>query len=100
MSGIEMTEERRQIRDAVKAICDRFDDDYWLGLDNRHEFPHAYRDEMAKAGWFGIAMPEQYGGAGLGIAEAALVMHTAGNSDPYQRVRSPSDRCPRERGAA
>jgi acyl-CoA dehydrogenase len=80
MSGIEMTEERQQIQDAVKAICDRFDDDYWLGLDRRHEFPHAYRDAMAKAGWFGIAMPERYGGAGLGITEAALVMHTAGNS--------------------
>jgi acyl-CoA dehydrogenase len=76
MSGIELTEERRQIRDSVAAICHRFDDNYWLEQDRKHAFPVAYRQAMAEAGWFGIAMPTAYGGAGLGIAEAALMMQT------------------------
>ncbi len=78
--GIKLTPERQQIVDAVGAICDQFDDDYWLDHDRKHEFPTAYRDAMAAGGWFGIAMPEKYGGAGLGITEAALMMQTIGSS--------------------
>lgn len=79
-AGIEITPERRQIQESVASICDRFDDDYWLEQDRNHEFPTEYRDAMASAGWFGIAMPEAYGGAGLGITEAALMMQTIGSS--------------------
>lgn len=80
MTGIAMTPEREQIREAVGAIADRFDDDYWLDLDRRHAFPTEYRDAIAAGGWFGIAMPEEYGGAGLGITEAALMMQTVASS--------------------
>lgn len=53
-----------------------FDDDYWLKKDRDGGFPHDFHQALAEAGWLGIAMPEEFGGAGLGITEAALMMHT------------------------
>lgn len=79
-SGVEMTPERQQIRESVKALCDGFDDHYWLEKDTKHEFPHEFHAAVAKAGWLGITMPEEYGGAGLGVTEAAILMQTVANS--------------------
>jgi acyl-CoA dehydrogenase len=79
-SAIDMTAERQQIHESVKTLCDRFDDNYWLGKDTRHEFPHEFHAAMSQAGWLGITMPEKYGGSGLGVIEAALVAQTVGNS--------------------
>ena len=69
-----------QIRDAIQRICARFDDAYWLDRDRTGEFPHDFSSAFATDGWLGIAMPSEYGGAGLGIAEAALMMHTIAES--------------------
>lgn len=74
------TPEQEQLRDSVKAICDRFGDDYWSRKDREHEFPTEFSAAIAEAGWLGIAMPEEYGGAGLGITEAAIMMQTIGMS--------------------
>ncbi len=74
------TPERAEIRDAVKAICDRFDDRYWRERDSTATFPYEFTKAIAAGGWLGIAMPEQYGGAGLGVTEAAIMMQTVGNS--------------------
>jgi acyl-CoA dehydrogenase len=74
------TADRAEIRDAVKAICDRFDDEYWQQKDRTASFPFEFGKAMAEAGWLGIAMPPEYGGAGLGIAEAAVMMQTIGAS--------------------
>ena len=63
-----------QIRDQVARICEKFDDTYWLERENTATFPHAFFDALAEGNWLGIAMPEAYGGAGLGIQEAALMM--------------------------
>ncbi len=63
------------IIEAVEALCARFDDSYWSEHDQRHEFPWDFYREMAAGGWVGIAIPEQYGGGGAGIAEAALVLN-------------------------
>ena len=71
----DLTEEQRAIAQAVRAVVQRFDADYWLDRDDDGEFPHAFHSAMAEAGWLGITMPEQYGGAGLGVTEAALMMH-------------------------
>lgn len=79
-AGVAATEERRQIVDSVKRICDRFDDDFWLEKENKKEFPHEFHGAMAEAGWLGITMPEEFGGAGLGVTDAALLMQTIGNS--------------------
>jgi len=70
------TPEQAQIRAAIEQICRPFDDDYWLHKDREGGFPHDFHRALADAGWLGIAMPETFGGAGLGIGEAALMMHT------------------------
>ncbi len=62
------------IRDAVRAVCARFDDVYWSERDARHEFPWDFYAAMADGGWVGIAIPEAYGGGGRGINEASLVL--------------------------
>ena len=69
-------EQQEQIRDAIERVCAPFDADYWLMKDREGGFPHDFHKALADAGWLGIAMPEEFGGAGLGISEAALMMHT------------------------
>ncbi|MFM2239553.1 MAG: hypothetical protein RJA69_927 [Pseudomonadota bacterium] len=71
-----LTPEQISIRDSVERVCEPFDADYWLKKDREGGFPHDFHQALAQAGWLGIAMPEVYGGAGLGITEAALMMHT------------------------
>jgi len=71
-----LTPEQEQIKDAIERICAPFDADYWLRKDREGGFPHDFHQALADSGWLGIAMPEEYGGAGLGISEAALMMHT------------------------
>jgi acyl-CoA dehydrogenase len=74
------TPEQEQIREAIARLCVPFDADYWLRKDRAGEFPADFHRAVADAGWLGIAMPEAYGGAGLGIAEAALMMQTIAES--------------------
>jgi acyl-CoA dehydrogenase len=62
------------IRTAVRAVCSRFDDDYWSACDQDHRFPTEFYAAMAEGGWIGIAIPERYGGGGQGIREAATVL--------------------------
>ena len=74
------TDERVALRDAVQAVCDRFDDNYWSELDRTHTFPHEFARAIAEGGWLGIAMPTECGGSGLGVTEAAIMMQVVGNS--------------------
>jgi acyl-CoA dehydrogenase len=68
--------EQQQIRDAIERVCAPFDADYWLRKDRDGGFPEDFHRALADSGWLGIAMPQAHGGAGLGISEAALMMHT------------------------
>lgn len=72
----EFSADQRAIQDAIIRVCARFDADYWLRKDREGGFPHEFHAAIAGDGWLGIAMPEQYGGSGLGITEAALMMET------------------------
>src|SRR4249920_3813352 len=72
----DLTADQRAIQDGVAALCQRFGDDYWSGCDRDERFPREFHRAMAQDGWLGVTMPEQFGGAGLGVTEAALVMHT------------------------
>jgi acyl-CoA dehydrogenase len=74
------TPEQREIREAILKICARFGDDYWLKKDKEGGFPHDFHQALATDGWLGIAMPEAYGGAGLGVTEAALMMQAIAES--------------------
>ena len=71
-----MTPDQEQIREAIDKVCAPFDADYWLRKDREGGFPSDFHQALADAGWLGIAMPEEFGGSGLGISEAALMMHT------------------------
>jgi acyl-CoA dehydrogenase len=75
-----LTDQQLEIRDAVARLCERFGDDYWLQKDSDAAFPHEFHRTMAEAGWLGVAMPEEYGGSGLGITEAAVVMQAVAQS--------------------
>jgi acyl-CoA dehydrogenase len=68
------------LRSAIEKLCAGFDAEYWLRKDADGGFPADFHEAFARDGWLGIAMPEQYGGAGLGITEAALMMHTVAAS--------------------
>ena len=70
-----LSEDQLAIREGVAAVLRGFGDDYWLARDEDGEFPHAFHRAMAEAGWLGITMPVDYGGAGLGVTEAAVMMH-------------------------
>ncbi len=75
MRRLPTAEERQAIRDGVRAVVTKFGDDYWLERDEDGKFPFEFHKAMADGGWLGITMPEEYGGAGLGVIEAAIMMH-------------------------
>lgn len=70
-----MNRDLQAIRDGVEAVCRDFGDDYWLARDEDGVFPHAFHRALADGGWLGITMPQAYGGAGLGVTEATVMMH-------------------------
>lgn len=74
------TPEQERIREAIGKVCARFGDDYWLKRDREGGFPADFHQAFAKDGWLGIAMPEEFGGAGLGITEAAVMMQAIAES--------------------
>lgn len=68
------------IREGVRGVVRKFDDEYWLDRDEDGHFPEEFHRAMADAGWLGITMPEEYGGSGLGVTEAAIMMHEVANN--------------------
>jgi acyl-CoA dehydrogenase len=75
-----LTASQEAIREAVAKICARFDDAYWLKKDKDGGFPADFHKALADAGWLGICIPEEHGGSGLGILEAAIMMRTIAES--------------------
>ena len=77
---IRLSEEQEAIREGVRKVVQQFDDEYWSACETDKRFPFEFHRAMADAGWLGITMPEEVGGANLGVTEAAIMMHevTAG----------------------
>ncbi|MFI4994291.1 MAG: acyl-CoA dehydrogenase family protein [Hyphomicrobiales bacterium] len=75
-----LSAEQEQIRSSILRLCARFGDAYWLEHDREGGFPHEFHAAMAKDKWLGIAMPEEFGGSGLGILEAAIMMQAVAES--------------------
>jgi acyl-CoA dehydrogenase len=73
---ITLSDDHRAIEENVGRVVRRFGDDYWTEIDQTPRFPVEFHKAMADAGWLGIAMPVEYGGSGLGVTEAAILMHT------------------------
>jgi acyl-CoA dehydrogenase len=75
-----LSELQQSVRGAIEKICVRFDADYWLARDRDGKFPEDFHRALAADGWLGVCIPEPYGGSGLGIAEAAIMMETVAES--------------------
>ncbi len=75
-----LSDDQLAIRDAMTKLCADFDADYWLTCDNEGRFPQEFVDAISAGGWLGVAMPEEYGGSGLGITEASLMMQAVTES--------------------
>jgi acyl-CoA dehydrogenase len=74
------TDDQRAVRDGISALCRNFGDEYWLDKDRHGGFPFEFHQALADGGWLGIAMPAAYGGAGMGISEAAVMMQAISES--------------------
>jgi acyl-CoA dehydrogenase len=75
-----LTDDQRTIRETILKLCARFGDDYWLARDRDGEYPEAFKQALADGGWIGLTMPAEYGGAGLGITEGAVMMQAIAES--------------------
>ena len=75
-----LTDDQRAVDEGIRRVTAQFGDDYWLARDRDGAFPHAYRQAIAGGGWLGIAMPVEHGGSGLGLTEAAVMMHAITDS--------------------
>src|SRR5258705_2228915 len=77
-------EDRQAIRDAIRKICAGFPDPYWREIDKASAYPQAFVDALTASGYLAALIPEEYGGAGLGITEAGIILEeinrSAGNA--------------------
>ena len=79
-----MNENYQELRDALRALCNQYDGAYWQKLEETHAYPEAFVDALTGAGWMAALIPEEYGGSGLTLAEASVIMeeinYSGGNS--------------------
>lgn len=78
--SFELTEDQELIRRSVAELAAKFDDHYWMTKDLAHEFPREFYDAIAGGGWLGMTIPEEFGGHGLGITEATLLLEEVSRS--------------------
>ncbi|MFZ9961996.1 MAG: acyl-CoA dehydrogenase family protein [Burkholderiales bacterium] len=64
----------REIRDGVRAVCEQFPDEYHRDIDSRRDYPEAFVTALTEAGWLSAMIPEEFGGSGLGLVEASVIM--------------------------
>ena len=76
----DLTDGQKEIRDAVAALCARFGNDYWRGCDQQSAYPDEFVKTLSDAGWLGALIPQEYGGAGLGMLEASLILEEINRS--------------------
>ena len=63
-----------ELREGVRALCAQFDSAYWQKVDEARAYPEAFVDALTKAGWMAALIPEQYGGSGLSLTQATVIM--------------------------
>jgi len=74
------TEEIELIRKSIRALCEKFPEDYWKKLEEKHEYPKEFIQALTDEGWLSVLIPEEYGGAGLGMAEASVILEEINRS--------------------
>ena len=75
-----LTDEQRALKAAVADLCKQYPPEYWRDLDGRREYPERFIDDLTKAGYLAALIPQEYGGAGLGIMEGALILEEINRS--------------------
>jgi len=73
-------EDREAIRESVRKICAEFPDSYWREIDRASAYPQAFVDALTRSGYLAALIPEEYGGAGLGMSEAAVILEEINRS--------------------
>src|SRR3954466_11717879 len=75
-----LTVEQQQIRDEIKKVCKEFPDAYWREIDSKKDYPEAFVRKLSELGWLAALIPEEYGGTGLGITEASIILEEINHS--------------------
>src|SRR5947207_2362796 len=75
-----LTQEQLQIREEIRKVCKEFPDAYWREIDGEKKYPEAFVRKLSEAGWLAALIPEEYGGAGLGITEASIILEEVNRS--------------------
>ncbi len=82
--NFDFTPEQEQIRRTIQEICRDFPNEYWRELDSRRSYPEKFVDTLTQDGWLAALIPEEYGGIGVGVLEASIILeeinHSGGNS--------------------
>jgi len=78
--NFELNDDQKEIKRAVAALCERFGNEYWRGCDERNAYPDEFVKAMTEAGWLAALIPQEYGGAGLGMLDASLILEEVNRS--------------------
>ena len=79
-SAPKQTDSHAEMREALRALCREYDSAYWQGIDEARGYPEAFVDALTKAGWLAALIPEEYGGSGLTLTEASVIMEEINRS--------------------
>src|SRR5690625_5948807 len=86
------TQDLELIRESVRALCEKFPESYWKGTDEKNEYPEEFIEALTEEGWLSVLIPEEYGGSGLGMLEAGIILEeskrSGGNSPAGHAPRS------------
>lgn len=80
MTALAKNDEHRDLRDAVSDLCSRFPDEYWRRVDEKRGYPEEFVNALTEAGWLAALIPTEYGGSGLGLLEASVIMEEINRS--------------------
>src|SRR6478672_9048170 len=75
-----LTIEQQQIREEIKKVCQEFPDPYWREIDAKKTYPDAFVKKLSELGWLAALIPEEFGGTGLGITEASIILEEINHS--------------------
>src|SRR5262245_18270715 len=74
MKPVSGQDDHSELRDAVRVLCKRFGGDYWRKIDEERAYPEAFAQALTEAGWLAALIPEEYGGSGLSVTEASMIL--------------------------
>ena len=75
-----LSEEQQKIRRSVREVCEQYPDEYWRELDSERRYPEEFVSALTEARWLGALIPEEYGGLGLGVIEASIILEEINRS--------------------